>query len=442
MVSLLSKRKGLWPAIIGQFLGFGMDSYDMALVVVLAPILSKLFLPLMAPNLRYVVILMAYSVTLAARPIGSAIFGHYADKIGRRRLLLITMSSVGIIAFLIGLLPTYEQVGYLSYWLLITLRLLMGIFFGGEYAVGHAFAMEFAPAKRRGLLGGIVQSGFPLGFALGSFVVAGISSIMGQAMATIGWRIVFFTGMIPAFVAFGLIFHAPESPEFERIKKAGEIEKHPFISLFKPPTLWTFLQVFAFMTGIFLTDYAIYGFIPKILTLGGRGFSIRIYSEIYGVGLFIAFLGYIFYGLLSDIFGRKKLTIVYSIYVMVVIIPALHYLYEFSLMHDIIAATIATILATSCKLTWGMLPAYLSERFPTKKRSVGVGFGYSSGTFIGAWFNVYIWLIHCVPAIKAIEGNQLWLSPGVLAIIGAILTLSSMLFSPETKGISLAEVKE
>ena len=151
-----------------------------------------------------------------------------------------------------------------------------------------------------------MQSGFPLGYVFAALVVAAISAIVGNAaMLAYGWRIAFMTGVIPVFLALGFGPTLHESPEFEKAKASGKIEKAPFFSLFKPPQLWAFLQVFVFMTGLFLTDYSVYGYLPSILTLHGRGFDTTTYSLIYGFALFLSFLGYNFYGWLSDRTGAS-----------------------------------------------------------------------------------------------------------------------------------------
>src|SRR5271169_45740 len=180
-------------AMISQFLGFGLDAYDMALVIVMAPILGKIFIsPKGSVLWQYIAVVLGYSITMAARPIGSAFFGAYADKVGRRFLLLFTIGGVGVMSVLSGFLPTYAQVGILSYVLYCVLRLFMGIFFGGEYAVGHTFAIEYAPQKKRGAVGGFIQSGFPLGYVLASLVFAAISYSCGkEILIHFGWRIAF-----------------------------------------------------------------------------------------------------------------------------------------------------------------------------------------------------------------------------------------------------------
>ena len=100
------------------------------------------------------------------------------------------------------------------------------------------------------------------------------------------------------------------------------------------------------------------------------------------------------------------------------------------------------MMAAMIKLMWGMLPSYLSERFPTKRRASGLGFGFSSGTLIGAWFSAYAWWIHGIPFIKSIEREDMWLSPAVVLVVGAIMCFFAMLCSPETKDLDLSEIKE
>jgi len=429
-------------AMFSQFLGFMLDAYDMALVLIMAPILVKVFAsPRGSAAWQYITIVFTYSITMAARPVGSAVFGHYADKIGRRFLLVLTIGGVGVMSLLAGFLPTYQKIGVTSYVIFCGLRFMMGCFFGGEYAVGHTFAIEHAPQQRRGAIGGFVQSGFPLGYVFASLVFAAISRLISkEAMEQNGWRIAFMTGVVPVFLALYIRRNLHESPEFEKAKASGTIEKAPFLSLFRRPALWTFLQVFVFMTGLFLTDYSVYGFLPNILTLGGRGFDTTTYSLIYGFALFIAFLGYNFYGWLSDRMGRKSLTQAYCVFLVVFGIPVYYVLYHAAVARNLWMAVLGTTMAGMLKLAWGIVPAYLCERFPTSRRAAGVGFGYSSGALIGAWFGAYVWWAHKIPFIRAIEGQDMWLSPAVILTIGSVMTFISLLYSPETKHTALQDV--
>ncbi len=438
----LSKQTKM--AMTSQFLGFMLDAYDMAMVIVMAPILGKIFISPKGSQLwQYIAVVLGYSITMAARPVGSAVFGAYADKIGRRFLLIFTIGGVGVMSLLSGFLPTYAQAGALAYVLYCVLRFFMGCFFGGEYAVGHTFAIEYAPQKRRGAISGFIQSGFPMGYVLASLVFALISYICGKAiLAQYGWRIAFITGVVPVFLALWIRGNLQESPEFEKNKAKGKIEKAPFLTLFAPPQLWDFLQVLVFMTGLFLTDYSVYGFLPKILTLEGRGFDTTTYSLIYGFALFLSFLGYNFYGWLSDKTGRKILTQWYCVFLVVFGVPVYYVLYHAALARNIKWAILGTCMAGMLKLAWGVVPAYLCERFPTRRRAAGVGFGYSAGAIVGAWFPLYTLWAHNIPFIRNIEGKDIWLSPAVILTIGSIMTFASLLFSPETKHLQLDEVGE
>jgi MFS transporter, MHS family, proline/betaine transporter len=438
-----SLSKATKMAMISQFLGFMLDAYDMALVLIMAPILTKLFAPPSGSAAwQYLSIVILYSITMAARPVGSAIFGHYADKIGRRLLLVVTIAGVGFMSVLSAFLPTQATAGVWAYVIFSVLRFVLGCFFGGEYAVGHTFAIEHAPKRLRGAIGGFIQSGFPAGYVLASLVFAAFSWFLGQqGMLDYGWRIVMATGVMPVFLALYIRKNLPESPEFERAKATGQIGKAPFLSLFKPPALWSFIQVFFFMTGLFLTDYAVYGFLPKILSGEGR-FDTSTYALIYGFALFCAFIGYNVYGWLSDRVGRRKLTLYYSVFLVALGVPTFYVLHQGAVAKSIGLALAGSIMAAMLKLAWGIIPAYLSERFPTKQRSVGVGFGYSSGALIGgAGISLFVWWAHHIPFIQAIEGDDLWLSPAVILTVGAAMTFISLFYSPETNDLELSQVE-
>ena len=123
-------------------------------------------------------------------------------------------------------------------------------------------------------------------------------------------------------------------------------------------------------------------------------------------------------------------------------IPVYYVLYHAALEHNIWKAVLGTTMAGMLKLAWGIVPAYLCERFPTSRRATGVGFGYSSGAIIGAWFGALRLVGSPVfPFIAQIEKQDLWLSPAVILTVGALMTIGSLFFSPETKDLHLDEVK-
>ena len=267
---------------------------------------------------------------------------------------------------------------------------------------GHTFAIEYAPQKKRGAIGGFIQSVSRSATYLRSLVFALISFFTTkEAMAAYGWRIAFMTGVIPVFLALYIRNNLHESPEFEKTKAEGKIEKSPFLSLFKPPQLWDFLQVFFFMTGLFLTDYSVYGFLPNILTLKGRGFNTTTYSLIYGFALFMAFLGYNFYGWLSDKTGRKILTQWYCVFLVVFGIPVFYVLYHAAIQRNLWMAVLGTVMAAMLKLAWGVVPAYLMRALPDKASSGRRRLRLLLRSTAGSWFSVYVWWAHKIPFIAS-----------------------------------------
>ena len=141
-------------------------------IVVLAPALIYFVPPDLDTTTTAVVSGTIFAATLLGRPVGSVIFGHFADSIGRKRTTIISVSGFGVITLLMALLPGYEQWGLAAVILLIVLRLVDGVFLGGEYTSANPLAMEYSPKEKRGLYAGIIQSGYPLAFAAISAITA------------------------------------------------------------------------------------------------------------------------------------------------------------------------------------------------------------------------------------------------------------------------------
>ncbi len=175
-----------------------------------------------------------------------------------------------------------------------------------------------------------------MGFVFGSLVFPLISHTLGSdAMLSYGWRLSFLTGVMPVILAIYIRKSLSESPEFERIRSRELLKKLHSSTCSNPRRSGIFWQVFTFMTGLFLIDYSVYGFLPKILTLDGRGFDTTAYSLIYGFALFMAFLGYIFYGWISDYTGRRLLTMNYCIFLIIFGVPSYYVLYHAALARNI-----------------------------------------------------------------------------------------------------------
>jgi MFS family permease len=428
-------------AIISQFIGFLLDSYDLTMILSIAPVLAKVILPPASPLIATFNIILSYSLTIIFRPLGSAIFGNLGDKIGRRADLIITVLGLGITSALTSALPTYAQAGILSFVLFVLIRVAVGIFAGGEYSAGHPFAMEWTPYKWRGFVSGLVQGGFSFGAALAAVVEGIFIGIYGvSGVVEFAWRYVFLTAVIPAFIALAVRLAMKETPVFEDVKKKNLIRRTPLVDLFKPPYRRDFFQVMAYMTGMFFFAYSLFAFIPTILEHSPSIFSLGEANYIYSIGTYAAFAGAVMFGTLSQYVGRRRLTIIWSIITFIIAIPIYYGLITAAIAGNAITAMLfSIIIGIITQGPWGIIPIYLSERFKASMRASGVGFGYSSGIFIGGWFSIYVPLMHNYLFKSLDTPNNIWFSTAVLLMIGALIVGIAQYFGPETLGTKLAE---
>jgi len=220
--------KGQRTIVTGSFLGWSLDGYDIVLMLLVISSVSPIFFPSEDPIISLLGTYASYSVTLIMRPLGAAIFGIYGDKFGRKKSMIITILGFSIATFVTGLLPTYAMVGVLAPILLILTRMIQGIFAGGEWGSGAVITMESVPKQKRGLLSGFLQSGFSFGFVLASIGFQIITvTFVGEAFMELGWRVLFFTGVIPGFIALFIRFRMDESALWLEKQQTRKLEKTP-----------------------------------------------------------------------------------------------------------------------------------------------------------------------------------------------------------------------
>lgn len=212
-------------------------------------VFSSLFFPNHDPAISLLIAFATFGAGYAARPIGSIIFGHMGDKIGRKAALMLTLIGMGGSSFLIGLLPTYAQIGLVAPILLVLLRLIQGIALGGEWGGAVLLATEYAPKGVRGLYGSIPQLGVPLGLVAGSFSLTLISSLTTEAQFLAwGWRIPFLMSIVLIALALWIRNGIDETPAFQQQKESGDLAKVPFFETFR--SNWkTVLQVIGLKLG-------------------------------------------------------------------------------------------------------------------------------------------------------------------------------------------------
>jgi MFS family permease len=414
-------------AIFGAWFGFFVDQFDIYLpVIALAPAIIY-FQPKNLPTaLSATIYFSVFAATLIGRPIGAIIFGNFADKIGRKRSAMIAVGGFGVITFLVAILPGYETWGLTVLYVLVALRFIDGVFLGGEYTAASPLAMEYAPRSKRGLVGALIQVGYPIAYiaiSLVALVMLGLLPAKGLHSPYVqwGWRVPFFAGAVLAlvFVVY-YYFFVPESELWEESEKSSA----PLKELFSGQNFRNLVQVFVLMTGIWLTLQAVLSTLPSVLIQQKKLPATDVTTGLLIANVFLAF-GYLAAGLLSQRFGRRLMFILFGV-CSATVSPILYILLVNStgLMTALVLATVVTVLVIS---VWGFVTTYITERFHTGVRASGYGVGYSLAVILPALYAYYMLGLGTFMPYKYTQIVLLALG-GVLTVVGAVI-------GPETKDL-------
>ena len=208
---------GLKRIVLSSIIGTAVEWYDFLIyATATALVFNKLFFPSSDPALSTVASFSTLAVGYFARPLGAAIFGHYGDRVGRKAMLAITITIIGLATFLIGLLPTYDQIGIAAPVLLVLLRLLQGVGLGGEWGGAVLMVVENVPAKNRGLFGSMVQLGYPIGTLAATGMFALVSQAPEADFLVWAWRIPFLVGIVLVGLGLYIRLKLEETPVFPR----------------------------------------------------------------------------------------------------------------------------------------------------------------------------------------------------------------------------------
>jgi MFS transporter, MHS family, proline/betaine transporter len=418
-------------AMVASVLGWSLDLFDLFILLYVAPTVGALFFPSSVPTLSLAAVYASFAVTLLMRPVGSAIFGHYADVQGRKGAMLIAIVGVGISTAAFGLLPTITQAGFIAPVLFLILRLVQGIFVGGVVASTHTIGTESIKPAWRGAMSGLIGGGGAgIGSLLASFVFLVMSSIFpGDAFAVWGWRCMFFSGLLSSLLGWFIFRNLEESPFFkeqQKQKAAGTFQapRAPVKVLFskehRNTLLLNLLITFGGGAGYYLTS----GYLPSFLKVV-NGVPNNVSSLILMSASVAALLSAVLVGALSDLIGRKKTFLLVGI-CMLVLLP-LCYL-NMATTTDTTAITLyALAIAFLGNAGYAPVLIFLNERFPTAIRASGTGLSWNIGFAFGGMMPTFVSLASAGPA-------QIPMSLSIfVAVIFTIYLIGAVLI-PETKG--------
>ncbi|MGN6340148.1 MAG: MFS transporter [Ginsengibacter sp.] len=395
--SITSKenRRNQRNAMLAGFLGWTLDAFDFFILTFVLTTVATDFsvtIPEMALTL---------TASLVMRPVGALIFGLLADRIGRKTPLMISIIFYSVMEILSGLAPTYQ--------VFLALRFLYGVGMGGEWGVGASLVMESVSVKRRGLLSGLLQEGYAFGFLLAA---AAYYFVFPQ----FGWRAMFFVGGLPALLT---LFIRSKVKETEAWKSNRSLNWKEYGNAIKKN--WKlFLYLVLLMSMMNLISHGTQDLYPTFLQKQ-KNFDPHQTAVITMISMVGAILGGLFFGYLSDFYGRKKMMAV-AVVLALLLIPL--WLLAGG---GFFVALGAFGMQFMVQGAWGIIPAHINELSPGPVRGFFPGFAYQLGVLIAA----------AVPYVEATLAENLGYATAMEIAAGSVLAVGAIIIlaGPEARGI-------
>ncbi len=382
-VNIVRKRE-LGRAVRGTFVGNVMEWYDVGVFGYLVVTLGPVFLPEANPATQVIFMLGTFASTYLFRPLGGLFFGWLGDKIGRKRVLFITLTTVALATFLIGLLPGYASIGIAAAVLLIVLKIVQGFSAGGEFTSAVTFISESAPDKKRGFYAAFLDAGSYLGFVLGAAIVTVLQIAFGQEAMVDGlWRVPFLIAGPLGFVAIYLRMRVEESPHFTallaeaaplaRTRADGRptLRVNParvFIANWKPMLVVVLLVAAANSAGYAFTSY-----MPTYLSTVLEHDAVQ--GNLFSLPLMLLMaICMPFVGMLSDRVGRKPVLFAASLWVIVLSVPAFHLIGGAQPLGIVCGLA---LIGLPVALYMGTLASTYPALFTTRSRNTSLGVSYN-----------------------------------------------------------------
>ncbi|WEL53505.1 MFS transporter [Pseudomonas kermanshahensis] len=421
-------------AVTAATIGTALEWFDFTLYGAMsATILPKLFFPAMEPTAGLLASLATFGVGLAARPLGAITCGYLGDKLGRRNLMLATVTMMGLASVLMGLLPTYGQVGIWAPILLVLLRIIQGFALGGESTGAQLMALEHASPDRRGRYSGMLGLCSPLSQILANAVLMGLAATLSsEQFESFGWRIPFLMSFVLVIVAIFIRLKVDETPAFVALKKAPlKQEKSPLTSAVSSHYK-TILRLMLFFCSPAALFYLIVIFSLSYLTKH-LGFSQSTGFMSLMVANLCAIFGALAGGYLSDRWGRKKALALGSCMTLLIL-----FVY-FPILNTLNVPAIMAIMGLFLGFTQfqsGIQPVAFAEAFPTQVRYSGSALAYTGANLVigGPMPMIAVWLM-------SQSNNSPWPLVTLCAVIN-LISLAMIITGRETRGIDLNAVAE
>ena len=383
----------VWKVIAAAAAGTMIEWYDFYIFGSLAAIMSGLFFPSGNELVSFLLTLATFATGFAVRPFGAIVFGRVGDLVGRKYAFLVTLLIMGGATFVIGLLPTYAQIGIAAPLILVALRLLQGLALGGEYGGAAVYVAEHVPDNKRGFYTSFIQTTATLGLFVSLGVILIVRTAMSEAeFKSWGWRIPFLLSILLVAMSYYIRVRLKESPLFTQLKSQGQTSATPIRDSLGSRRNWRVIllvlfgaaagQAVVWYTGQF---YALF-FLQNVLKVDFVKANI-----IVAVALALATPFFIVFGALSDRIGRKKVMMTGNL------IAALSYYPIYQAMkaaseplQPVLMTALVFIQVIFVTMVYGPIAAFLVEAFPAKIRYTSLSLPYHIGN---GWFGGFTPLI-------------------------------------------------
>jgi metabolite-proton symporter len=427
------QQKNMRRVAMTSLAGTSIEWYDFFLYATAAAVIfPQAFFPQEDPTTALLMSFSSLAVGFLARPLGGIVFGHFGDRIGRKRTLVVALMMMGVTTTLIGFLPTYASIGIAAPLLLVALRFVQGLAIGGQWGGAMLLVTESAPAERRGWYGAYAQAGAPIGVVLANLAFIGVSTSMSdEAFMEWGWRLPFIASIVLIGISMYIQLKIEDTDAFKSLSEAQKavdkptavVERSPVIEAIRKYPKRIILAAGAFLS-VQVTFYILIAF---VISYGMQSPSLMLSKNLMLTAVLIAAAIMVptqfYFSGLSDRLGRKQ------VYRWGAILTGLWGFALFPLIDT--GDTVLICLAITMGLVflgmqYGPQAAYFTELFTTEVRYSGASLGYQIGAIIGGAL---------APTIAVL----LWDSFGIFYVsvyiaIAAVLTLLSLSQLEETKG--------
>src|SRR4051812_27920870 len=369
-------------AALASFVGSALEYYDFFIYGAAAGLVfPKVFFPDSDPATATLLSLATFGVAYVARPVGAVIVGHFGDKVGRKKMLVLTLLMMGVSTFAIGLIPSYASIGVAAPVLLVLLRVLQGLSAAGEQSGANSMTLEHAPDRRRGFFTSFTLEGTQGGLILANLVFLLVALLPEDQLLSWGWRIPFFLSALVVAVGYWVRRSLPETPEFERVEEAHAVAKLPVAVLLRDHWASVIRVVLCALVSVVSTIVGTWSLAQGTSPAVGLDKPTLLWMVI--LSNVVALLALPLWAKLSDRIGRRPVFVFGALGSAVLAFPFLWALQQgYVALIYVFGILLSGVVYSAANGIW---PSFYGEMFDTRVRYSGTAIGTQIGFALGGF---------------------------------------------------------